>query len=520
MKVDARKYVGTHDVVSGLVEGAQDPQDEVWAIAHSAEPGALDNASGCALTIEVARILEGLITSGALPRPRRTIRLVNGYECYGFFTYLGRVGRMQPPLAGVCVDTVGSKPAVCNGRLEWHATIPMSAGFVDWIGEKILRSTLHRYRRAGYRLYVENFMSTADTLIGDPQYGFPCPWLTTHHQRARTASDPKPGFDAYHSSADTMALVSGSGLKTCASAMAAYLYYLAQAGSDDVVAIARTETERLKRYTGGRKRLKPAEATYIRDALDVSFRQLRRWLWGGDKAQIERQLRDSERELAVAVKASTGRRAGGRRTPPEARRVPRRTALLTPTMENGPPQISARMGGPGLERWSLYWANGKRSIAEIAAAIECEASGFLSPLGKTGDRRVDTKQVIDYFEAHAELGYAELPDLDEMVTKQRLISDFRRLGLREGMDVMVHSSLSSIGAVKGGADTVVDALLAAVGRSGTLLMPSFNHKRAQVYNPMTTPTTNGAIPNAMWRRPQAARSMHATHAVAAIGAPC
>ena len=36
--VDARRYVGRHDVVSGLIPGRDDPQDEVWAIAHSAEP--------------------------------------------------------------------------------------------------------------------------------------------------------------------------------------------------------------------------------------------------------------------------------------------------------------------------------------------------------------------------------------------------------------------------------------------------------------------------------------------------
>ena len=61
------------------------------------------------------------------------------------------------------------------------------------------------------------------------------------------------------------------------------------------------------------------------------------------------------------------------------------------------------------------------------------------------------------------------------------------------MDLMVHSSLSALGAVRGGAEAVVDALLEAVGRSGTLLMPSFNHRAAEVYNPQATPTTNGAI---------------------------
>ncbi len=512
LKVDAPKYVGSHDVVCGVVEGEQDPQDEVWAFAHSAEPGALDNASGCALTIEVARVLERLIASGALPRPRRSIRLVNGYECYGLFAYLERVKRMQPPLAGVNVDTVGSKAAVCNGRLEWHATIPMSAGFVDWIGEKILRSTLRQDGRSGYRLSLENFMQTSDTLIGDPQYGFPCPWITTHHHK------PGIGFDAYHSSADTMAMVSVPGLKTCASAMAAYLYYLAQADSDDVAAIASVEAERLARHAGGRRRLKPAEATYVRDAMDVSLRQLRRWSWGGDRTQIERHLADCQAQVTTAVRAATASRATPRSRLSQGRRIPRRTALLTPTGDNCPPPISRRIDGSGLQRWALYWADGKRSLAQIQQAISVEESGFLSPLGKTGDVEVELQNVIDYFEAHAELGYIELPDVESVITKRQLIADLRRLGLREGMDVMVHSSLSSLGAVSGGADTVVDALLAVVGRSGTLLMPSFNHKTAQVYNPMTTPTKNGAIPDAMWRRPRAVRSMHPTHAVAAIGA--
>ena len=116
-RVDVRKYVGTHDVVSGIVRGAADPQDEVWALAHSSEPGAVDNASGGVLCLEIARVLENLIARGALPRPRRTIRLLSGYECYGFFGYLERTPRLQPPLAGACLDTLGSRPAICDGRI-------------------------------------------------------------------------------------------------------------------------------------------------------------------------------------------------------------------------------------------------------------------------------------------------------------------------------------------------------------------------------------------------------------------
>jgi aminoglycoside N3'-acetyltransferase len=170
-----------------------------------------------------------------------------------------------------------------------------------------------------------------------------------------------------------------------------------------------------------------------------------------------------------------------------------------------------------MSQWALYWADGRRTVAEIADALSWEKGGLLRP-GATPTRKpVEAAAVAGYFEALAELGYVELPEREQMVTRPQLVADLRRLGVTPGMDLMVHSSLSRIGAVEGGAETVVDALLEAIGRKGTLLMPSFNHRAAQVYNRLATPTTNGAIPDAFWRRPQAVRSEHATHAVAAMG---
>lgn len=130
---------------------------------------------------------------------------------------------------------------------------------------------------------------------------------------------------------------------------------------------------------------------------------------------------------------------------------------------------------------------------------------------------LDLAQVTEYFEALSQLDYVQLVDPKTMITKPRLIADMKALGVQPGMDVMVHSSLSAIGPVRGGADTVIDAILTAIGTRGTLLMPSFNHHQAKVFNPLVTPTTNGAIPDAFWRRANAVRSDHPTHAVAAIG---
>ena len=59
------------------------------------------------------------------------------------------------------------------------------------------------------------------------------------------------------------------------------------------------------------------------------------------------------------------------------------------------------------------------------------------------------------------------------ITKQQLIDDLQKIGLKNGDSVLVHSSLSKIGFVEGGAKTVIDALSEVISETGTLLFPTF-----------------------------------------------
>ena len=112
-----------------------------------------------------------------------------------------------------------------------------------------------------------------------------------------------------------------------------------------------------------------------------------------------------------------------------------------------------------------------------------------------------------------------LPDVD----RRQIVAGLQSLGLHTGIGVMIHSSLSSFGRVAGGAETVIDALMEVVTPSGTLMVPSFNHGEpfgesgSGVYDPLATRTTNGAIPDHFWRRPDVYRSLNPTHAFAAWG---
>lgn len=108
-----------------------------------------------------------------------------------------------------------------------------------------------------------------------------------------------------------------------------------------------------------------------------------------------------------------------------------------------------------------------------------------------------------------------------MLDRQSLEKAFSAMGIRPGMHLMVHSSLSRFGYVVGGADAVLDALMALLTPEGTLMLPSFNHNACydagELFDICKTPTTNGIIADTFWQREGVLRSINPTHSFAAWG---
>jgi aminoglycoside 3-N-acetyltransferase len=108
-------------------------------------------------------------------------------------------------------------------------------------------------------------------------------------------------------------------------------------------------------------------------------------------------------------------------------------------------------------------------------------------------------------------------------TFDSLVREFSELGVVAGMTVMVHSSLGRVGWTTGGPVTVIRALLESVGPDGTVAMPaespSVSDPRAHlpVFDPLTTPTTMGAVPEAFRTFPGTVRSNHPLVSVCANG---
>lgn len=105
-------------------------------------------------------------------------------------------------------------------------------------------------------------------------------------------------------------------------------------------------------------------------------------------------------------------------------------------------------------------------------------------------------------------------------SKESLKEQLKEMGILPTDAVMVHSSMKSLGAVEGGADTVVDAFMEYL-EDGLFMTPT--HTWAQmsaeysVFDPKKEPACVGIIPNVFRTRKGVVRSLHPTHSMAVYG---
>jgi aminoglycoside 3-N-acetyltransferase len=126
-------------------------------------------------------------------------------------------------------------------------------------------------------------------------------------------------------------------------------------------------------------------------------------------------------------------------------------------------------------------------------------------------------------------------------SKETLKQQLNQLGIHEGDQIIVHSSLKSMGWIAGGPQAVIEALMETITEKGTIVMPAQSPDNSDpsywmappvpeewhqpirdhfpAYNPDLTPLRGmGKIPECFHRHPKTIRSPHPAHSFMAWGA--
>jgi len=420
---------GTIETVSAFIPGATD--EEVLITAHLCHPApcANDNASGAAAAIEAARALQALIDSGVLPRPQRGIRFLWMPEMTGTYAYLAAHEAKLPRIvAGLNLDMVGEDQEQTGSSWLLIRTSDALASFAAPLLEALREGYFgqaHTFNGQGdfplFRHAVVPFSNGSDHyILGDPSVGVPAPMLIQWPDRF------------YHTTADTLDKVSPQSLARASALAATYAYFVASAGPRETSWLAREMNYRFEvrlarklqsassAALGGGAPTGPDWSDRVAFRLDrqlAALESLKRldpafdaqpWraqasaiaeaAWARAKDVLddwcvgERDVLSDEVSQLVPVR----RYRGPISLRPHLRRLP--------AAERAAVQATLRRHGEFMDLpadVALYWADGRRTLAEILDLTELE----------THVR--DAAGLAAYFKLLARLGLIELHEAAE-----------------------------------------------------------------------------------------------------------
>ncbi len=424
------------EVVTTTIPGATD--EEIVVVAHFCHPYgfANDNASGCCTVIEIAGALHRAIASGALAKPRRTIRILLVPEMTGTFCYLaGRERDLPKMLAGVNLDMVGEDQQQTGSSLIVEHEPLATGGNLSFLLEAVREALIPELKALGGVGGYATFRHTSIPFSGgsdhwilcDPTVGVPSAMLIQWPDRF------------YHTSADTMDKVDPKSLERAGLMAGTYAYFLANAGPGEAFWLAEELASRVSSQLAEEGRVVVRQALdaddaseaarllttfaarceLIAEATGAAFEHLRKFglaepeefaprvslLASAHAARAWEAVERARGPLPEWQQATQeGQERAERLVPTRACKGP---VWTEPALQNADPTVRARLHDlkkahpdlPGaLNDLALFWVDGARSLAEIARRTELEAGAACLPF------------LLGYFDLLAELGLVTIAE--------------------------------------------------------------------------------------------------------------
>jgi hypothetical protein len=419
-RIEAEFVDGEFEVVVATIPGSEENNQAVLGLAHLCHPQgfANDNASGAACLLETALTLAHLVAAGELPSPRRTLSFLWMPEMTGTYAWLSaHAAAIAGFVAGINLDMVGERQETTGSVMLIERPPEAMASFAPVLLERMREELFYEQRSHGrtdgfplFRHAVTRFSGGSDHAItSDPAVGIPTPMLIQWPDRF------------YHTTADTLEHVDARSLQRAGALAGSYLYWLAQAGRREArwlgwEMVARFEQSLSRECQDEATRLldlRPADrsqgwrrlnevAAFRQDRALAALQTLSRLAevdahlpaWRSQVEAITDSLLDHCRQqIQPGAEAVTSPE-----TTPAADPEPSPTPVRHyrgPYMEMMPPLSGLGLEGedaaawerlheeiPDWESWRQYaefWADGRRTLAEIARLVELETGQALGP---------------------------------------------------------------------------------------------------------------------------------------------
>ncbi len=507
-----RIFDGSIRTVTGVIPGKS--RREVILCAHIYEPFIADDDAGAAQAIEVATALRDLSAKGLLPPLRHTIRVIIMMELYGFSQWFENPARARRAIHVFSFDSTCHLTLDAEGfrHTTFRKTVEGCPSFTDWL----VLGGLSRARKT--KVKTEMGCLSDDTFMSIPLIDVPSNWI---HSSVR---------DFHHNSLPLFYAADWTAARNASAALGAAAAALATFGSNEAEAIlpdiARVSRNAFRDLADGivsdvREGAKKgaSQASFALDKLSFFLEAEKRRLsmygrFFGAKKGV------AEARAALDAIADRARKAIG--TPPFPYEEPQH--LLAMNMEIRPlvPGLimsqarvpwAKRVPKPGFPDYEIVQAycDGKGTLFD--AIRKCE---FVTGHRFSG---AETRAAIKFFRLMARCGYFEIK-ARYRTTPSELCETLRGLGVVPGAKVMLHSSFSALGEMRGGPEAVARALMRLVTPKGLLMMPAFSffdYGPSGIFDPASTPSRCGALTEAFRKMPGVLRSLNPSNSFAAWG---
>ena len=504
--MNTRIYDGTLPVITGRIPG--ESPEELLLIAHIYEPFIADDAIGFAGSVEIGRLLKELNDMKKI-RLKRSLRVVFMMERYGLFAFLSDKKRCKNIFAAQNMDAFCSKTYSIGGMpLTFFMSPVCNPFFSDVLQKEMLEKLL-----PDIRINRRHSVLHDDSLAGDPDLDIPTLWIEEgtgkyHHNKTAAFNEIDeelaPRLLALLSAYSAEMLCAGMAEMKKVTMPLILKFYREQireirnACKNKVIA-PKEAAIRLKiarHFAEGRLRsLNKLQPGIITDTEIASAVEPIAAIWHAPEVILpDLTAWEAKADNMILKRCQKGC------IPFSLARVPMEEKILWPCATNRP---------------ILPLSDGKRSLLEAMQMQRYTENIPVKPFTKA-----DFQMYISFAEYLKKYGYVTIRR-PRKTTVRQFSAALKKLGVKPGMQMIVHTGMSGFGHFEGGALEYCRTLQNAVGENGTLMMPAFNEydmsSTGGVFDWRKTISKVGAASECFRTMPGVIRSLDPTHSVAVWG---